>query len=124
MLEIENLDAYYGRSRALQGVTFAVPEGSFFCVMGRNGTGKTTLMRALMGHMDRCTGSARLGGIDLLALPAHDRPRAGLGYVPQDVILYEQSVQATLEFFAALKGEGGEVESRKVESSNAPPLST
>lgn len=106
MLEIENLDAYYGRSRALQGVTFAVPEGSFFCVMGRNGTGKTTLMRALMGHMDRCTGSARLGGIDLLALPAHDRPRAGLGYVPQGRgILADLTVRENLAL-GALCGTG------------------
>jgi urea transport system ATP-binding protein len=83
MLEISRLDAYYGQSRALHGLSLRVPRGSLTCVMGRNGVGKTTLMRALMGHMDRCTGAVRLDDVDLLALPQHARVRAGLGYVPQ-----------------------------------------
>ncbi len=106
MLEISRLDAYYGRSRALNGLTFVVPEGSFFCVMGRNGVGKTTLMRALMGHMDRCEGSVRLAGADLLSLPRHLRPRAGLGYVPQGRgILADLTVRENL-ILGALCGTG------------------
>lgn len=106
MLEISRLDAFYGRSRALHGLSFTVPEGTFFCVMGRNGVGKTTLMRALMGHMDHCEGSVRLAGADLLALPAHARPRAGLGYVPQGRgILADLTVRENL-MLGALCGTG------------------
>lgn len=106
MLEIRGLDAYYGSSRALHGLSLSVPEGSFMCVMGRNGVGKTTLMRALMGHMDRCDGVMRLGGVDLTGLPAHLRPKAGLGYVPQGRgIFADLSVRENLKL-AALCGTG------------------
>ncbi len=102
MLEIERLDAYYGSSRALHGLSLFVPDRCFFCVMGRNGVGKTTLMRALMGHMDRCEGAVRLDGRDLLSLPAYERPRAGIGYVPQgrgilaDLTVYENLLLGSL----------------------------
>jgi urea transport system ATP-binding protein len=83
VLEISNLSAFYGNSRALQDVSFEVPTGSFLSVLGRNGVGKTTLMRALLGLMDRCEGKIRLDGTAIDAMPTHKRAKAGIGYVPQ-----------------------------------------
>lgn len=83
MLELNRVDAFYGNSRALQDVSFQVAQGEFMSVLGRNGVGKTTLMRSIVGLMDRCTGSIRLGGQELNGRPAHDRSKSGLGYIPQ-----------------------------------------
>jgi urea transport system ATP-binding protein len=83
VLEIANLSAFYGNSRALQNVSFSVPTGAFVSVLGRNGVGKTTLMRALLGLMDRCDGRIVLDGESIERLPTHKRAKAGIGYVPQ-----------------------------------------
>jgi len=83
VLEIRKLDAYYGNSRALTGIDLDVRDGGFISVLGRNGVGKTTLLKALLGLMDRTTGTIALGGQPLHGLPTHLRAKAGIGYVPQ-----------------------------------------
>ena len=83
MLELSRVDAFYGNSRALQDVSFSVEPGEFMCVLGRNGVGKTTLMRSIVGLMDRCDGSIRLGGEEINGKPPYDRAKAGIGYIPQ-----------------------------------------
>ncbi|MCW5711910.1 urea ABC transporter ATP-binding subunit UrtE [Shinella sp.] len=83
MLELSDVDGFYGRSRALQSVSLSVREGEFLTVLGRNGVGKTTLLRTILGLMSRCAGSIRLDGAEINQLPTHMRARAGLGYVPQ-----------------------------------------
>ncbi|MGA7996721.1 MAG: ATP-binding cassette domain-containing protein, partial [Bradyrhizobium sp.] len=83
MLEIDNLSAFYGNSRALQNVTLEVGDAGFLSVLGRNGVGKTALLRAIVGLMDRTEGSIRLDGEEIAATPTHDRVRHGIGYVPQ-----------------------------------------
>jgi urea transport system ATP-binding protein len=83
MLELSDVDGFYGRSRALQSVSLSVREGEFLTVLGRNGVGKTTLLRTILGLMSRCAGSIRLDGAEINNLPTHARARAGLGYVPQ-----------------------------------------
>ena len=83
MLEIDNLSAFYGNSRALQNVTLEVADAGFLSVLGRNGVGKTALLRAIVGLMDRTEGSIRLDGEEIAATPTHDRVRHGIGYVPQ-----------------------------------------
>jgi len=83
MLELANVDGFYGRSRALQSVTLEVGPGDFFSVLGRNGVGKTTLLRTVLGLMSRATGSIRLDGEELVDQPTHKRAMAGVGYVPQ-----------------------------------------
>lgn len=83
MLEINRLNAFYGNSRALHDLSLQVERGSLLSVIGRNGVGKTTLMRAIMGLMDRTDGSIRLDGMELIHLRTHERALAGLGYVPQ-----------------------------------------
>ena len=83
MLEIDNLSAFYGSSRALQNVTLEVGDAGFLSVLGRNGVGKTALLRAIVGLMDKTEGSIRLDGEEIAVTPTHDRVRHGIGYVPQ-----------------------------------------
>ena len=83
MLEIKNLEAYYGNSRALQGINLKIETGKFLAVLGRNGVGKTTLFKAILGLMDRCGGEIALGGDRLDHMPTYKRAHAGIGYVPQ-----------------------------------------
>ena len=83
MLEMSHVDAFYGNSRALQGINLDVSAGEFLAVLGRNGVGKTTLMRTILGLMDRATGAIVLDGEDISPLPTHRRAKAGVAYVPQ-----------------------------------------
>ena len=83
MLELTDVDAFYGNSRALQGINLMVGNGEFLSVLGRNGVGKTTLMRSILGLMDRCTGRLSLDGADISPLRTHQRAKAGIAYVPQ-----------------------------------------
>jgi branched-chain amino acid transport system ATP-binding protein len=83
MLEVEGLNAWYGPSHVLQGVSFAVAEGAVTSLLGRNGAGKTTLLKAVMGLVARRRGRVVLDGRRLDRRPAHARARAGLAYVPE-----------------------------------------
>jgi branched-chain amino acid transport system ATP-binding protein len=84
MLEIKGLNAWYGRSHVLQGVTFAVAKGEAVCMIGRNGAGKTTTLRSIMGLVPRRTGEVRFNGDDIIAEPTHRRFALGLAYVPEE----------------------------------------
>lgn len=83
MLELSHLDGFYGRSRALQSVSLRIEKGQFLAVLGRNGVGKTTLLRSILGLMSQVAGSVRLDGQEIGGLATHQRAIAGLGYVPQ-----------------------------------------
>lgn len=109
MLELSNVDAFYGNSRALQDVSMSVGNGEFVSILGRNGVGKTTWMRAVMGLMDRTTGSIKLDGAELTDKGTHERARAGIGYVPQGRgILPRFTVRQNLRMgtFATENGNG------------------
>ena len=125
MLEIKNLSAFYGNSRALQNVTLEVGDAGFLSVLGRNGVGKTTLLRSIVGLMDKNDGSIRLDGEEIAATPTHDRVRHGIGYVPQgrDIFL-RLSVQENLQMGLASKAnvsatQLSQVELRKMELARA-----
>jgi branched-chain amino acid transport system ATP-binding protein len=77
------MHVYLGQSHVLQGVSFAVPQGGVTALLGRNGVGKTTTIRALMGLVQP-RGRATLGTADLTKLPTHEIVRLGVGYVPED----------------------------------------
>jgi uncharacterized protein (UPF0261 family)/ABC-type branched-subunit amino acid transport system ATPase component len=82
ILDVRGLDVYYGRSHALQGVDLTLDSG-VLSVVGRNGMGKTTLCKTIMGLVRATAGSIRVGGEDLLSLPSAQIARLGVGYVPQ-----------------------------------------
>jgi urea transport system ATP-binding protein len=83
MISLSHIDSFYDRSHILHDVTLDAPKGGILAVLGRNGTGKTTLLKTLMGLTDRSTGRIVLGEQDVSHAPTFARARAGLGYVPQ-----------------------------------------
>jgi branched-chain amino acid transport system ATP-binding protein len=83
LLSVRDLHVYLGQSHVLQGVTFDVPEGGVTALLGRNGVGKTTTLRAILGLVDR-RGSVRLGDEELTGMPTHRIVRHSIGYVPED----------------------------------------
>ena len=83
LLEIRDLHVHLGEAHVLQGVSFDVPEGGVTALLGRNGVGKTTTLRALMGLVDR-RGTIELDGSNVTSTPTHKIVRKGVGYVPED----------------------------------------
>jgi branched-chain amino acid transport system ATP-binding protein len=83
MLEVRDLHAYYGKSHILQGVNFHVGEGEIVSLLGRNGVGRSTTIKAVMGDVER-TGSVKFRGQEIGALKPHQVARCGLGYVPEN----------------------------------------
>ena len=83
LLSVRDLHVYLGQSHVLQGVTFDVPDGGVTALLGRNGVGKTTTLRAILGLVDR-RGSVRLGDEELTGMPTHRIVRHSVGYVPED----------------------------------------
>jgi branched-chain amino acid transport system ATP-binding protein len=83
MLNVDGLRTGYGRIPILNGVSFAVNEGEFIGILGHNGMGKTTLLKALMGFLPATGGSVRFDGNDVTAAEPYHRARLGFGYVPQ-----------------------------------------
>jgi branched-chain amino acid transport system ATP-binding protein len=83
LLSVRDLHVYLGQSHVLQGVTFDVPEGGVTALLGRNGVGKTTTLRAILGLVGR-EGSVRLGGEELVGLATHRVVQRSVGYVPED----------------------------------------
>ena len=83
MLEVEDLHAYYGKSHVLQGISFRVGGGEIVSLLGRNGAGRSTTIRTIMGQV-RSTGEIRFKGERIDGLKPHEIARRGLGYVPED----------------------------------------
>jgi urea transport system ATP-binding protein len=83
VLTVQGLNQFYGGSHTLWDVDLAVPAGSRMCLMGRNGMGKTTLLKCIMGLLPTYSGNASFEGMDLLRSSAEERARLGIGYVPQ-----------------------------------------
>ncbi len=83
MLTVEQLQVYYGESRVLSNVSLTVPSGKVVCLMGRNGVGKTTLLKAIMGVLKSRQGKIVFDGQELTHRPISDRPHSGIDYVPQ-----------------------------------------
>jgi branched-chain amino acid transport system ATP-binding protein len=83
-LEVDGLQAWYGESHVLHGMSFSVRAGEIVTLVGRNGAGKTTTLRAIMGMLEATSGSVRYGGDDLLSLPPHRIAGRGIGYCPEE----------------------------------------
>ena len=84
LLSVDNLQAWYGESHVLHGVTLHVNPGEMICILGRNGMGKTTTLRTIMGILRKRTGTISFAGQDMMALPLHKTARAGLGFIPEE----------------------------------------
>ncbi|WP_267356394.1 MULTISPECIES: urea ABC transporter ATP-binding subunit UrtE [unclassified Methylobacterium] len=97
-LAVEDLHAAYGQSEVLHGLTFSVAPGEIVAVMGRNGMGKTTLMKTLMGLVPVKSGSIQVEGADVAGLKSHVRVVKGLAYVPQGRMIFStMTVQENIE---------------------------
>ena len=90
MLEINKLNQFYGESHTLWDISMIVPQGSCACLMGRNGVGKTTLLKSIMGLLNLQSGSIRFEDHELAGKPADFRARIGIGYVPQGREIFPQ----------------------------------
>ena len=84
MLQISNLNAWYGASHVLQDISIEIAKGEIVCLIGRNGAGKTTTLKSVMGLLDKTRGSVVFKGKELLGQPAHTRFALGLAYVPEE----------------------------------------
>jgi branched-chain amino acid transport system ATP-binding protein len=107
MLEVRDLHAYYGKSHILQGVDFSVGEGEIVSLLGRNGVGRSTTIKAIMGEVER-TGSVKFKGQEIAGFKPHQVARRGLGYVPENRDIFPQlTVRENLMLGMKSTKEGG-----------------
>ena len=113
MLTIENLNQYYGGSHILRDLSFTAPTGQVTCLLGRNGVGKTTLLKCLMGLVPAKTGSMNFDGKDITGAAPHARVKAGIGYVPQGREIFPRlTVEENLRMGLATKPGGTPIPER------------
>ena len=107
MLKVQNLNQFYGESHTLWDVNLNVLAGSCTCLMGRNGVGKTTLLKSIMGLLPVESGSINLDGDELTNKPVELRAYKGIGYVPQGREIFTQlSVEENLRVGLLARGDG------------------
>jgi len=107
MLDLENINAHYGDSHILHGVSLSVKEGEVVCLLGRNGAGKTTTILTIMGYLKPHQGRIRYGGRDIATLPPYAVARLGVGFVPQERGIFPSlTVRENLIVFARAGGTG------------------
>jgi urea transport system ATP-binding protein len=107
MLKVQNLNQFYGESHTLWDVDMNVLSGSCTCLMGRNGVGKTTLLKTIMGLLPAASGSISMEGDELINKPAELRAHQGIGYVPQGREIFTQlSVEENLRVGLLSRGDG------------------
>ncbi|HEY6922214.1 MAG TPA: urea ABC transporter ATP-binding subunit UrtE [Steroidobacteraceae bacterium] len=107
MLTLRQVNQFYGGSHILWDLGMTVPKGSCTCLMGRNGMGKTTLLKCIMGLLPFSTGELSFEGRDLGGLPAEARARLGIGYVPQGREIFSQlTVEENLRLGLAARKDG------------------
>jgi urea transport system ATP-binding protein len=113
MLAVNGLNQYYGGSHILRDLAFEVPAGKVTALLGRNGVGKSTLLRCLMGLVPARDGKVVFDGRDITGAPPYARVRAGIGYVPQGREIFPRlSVAENLEMGLASKPRGTSVPAR------------
>ena len=110
MLEIRDIDTFYGAAQVLRGFSLKAEAGEILCLLGRNGAGKTTALKAIMGLVSVRRGSISLDGVELTTLPAHEVPCQGIGYVPQGRRLFSDlTVMENLKVGLMTRNSGPEV---------------
>jgi branched-chain amino acid transport system ATP-binding protein len=112
-LTIAGLDCFYDQTPVLRSLDLSLRQGEVLCLLGRNGAGKTTTLKAIMGLVPARSGSIRLGGRELTALPAHEVPKAGVAYVPQGRRLFaEMTVAENIEIGLMTRKKGAATRQR------------
>ena len=110
MLELDAVNAGYGRAQVLRDLSLKVEAGEILCLLGRNGAGKTTTMQAIMGLLPLMSGRVVLDGTEVSRLPPHEVPRHGIGYIPQGRRLFSGlTVAQNLEIGLRVRGSGKDV---------------
>ena len=110
MLEMRGVDCFYAQAQVLRSFSLTAEKGEILCLLGRNGAGKTTALKAIMGLVPPRSGSIVLDGKDLVKLPAHEVPRHGVGYVPQGRRLFSDlTVMENLRVGLMTRNSGPEV---------------
>jgi branched-chain amino acid transport system ATP-binding protein len=110
VLVISSLDCFYGETQVLHGLNLSLRKGEVHCLLGRNGAGKTTALKAIMGLVPARAGSIRLGEVELTRLPPHEVPKAGVAYVPQGRRLFaEMTVAENIEIGLMARNRGRDV---------------
>jgi len=116
MLKIETLNCFYGNVQVLRDLSLELMEGEVLCLMGRNGAGKTTALKAIMGLVRARSGRITLDGADLTKLPAHEIPKRGIGYTPQGRRLFaELTVAENLKIGLMARDRGEDTLSRTLD---------
>ena len=107
MLEVQDLHAFYGASHVVQGVSFSIAQREAVALVGRNGVGKTSTLKSLMGMETRTRGSVTLEGTPLVGMASHVRASRGLGYVPEERAVFPQmTVEENIRIGALLHRAG------------------
>ncbi len=113
MLTVDNLNQYYGGSHILRDISFTAEIGKVTTLLGRNGVGKTTLLKCLMGLVPAKSGTIRFDNAEITKAPAHERVKAGIGYVPQGREIFPRlTVQENLQMGLATRPGGTPVPPR------------
>ena len=106
LLQLRGLNVYYGESHILRDVDLSVAPGQMVCLIGRNGVGKTTLLKTVIGLLRQRSGSVQLEERELSPLAPHQRARSGIGYVPQGREIFPQlTVEENLHIGAVARGK-------------------
>jgi branched-chain amino acid transport system ATP-binding protein len=83
-LEVKNLESWYGESHILHGVNFAVRDGEVVTLLGRNGAGRSTILKSILGLTSKRTGSVQIYGAETVAMPTYKIARLGVGFCPEE----------------------------------------
>lgn len=110
MLTVDGIDCYYGEAQALYGVSLHVAPGRVLCLLGRNGAGKSTTLKAIMGLVQPRAGSVRLDGTELTRVRPYEIPRHGIAYVPQGRGVFPfLTVRENLQLGLLVKGSSSQI---------------
>ena len=107
LLQVADLHAYYGESHILHGVSFSVNRGELITLLGRNGAGRTTTLKAILGLVGRRTGSIKVNGVESIRLPSHQIAHLGLGYCPEERGIFASLSCEENLLLPPVVGEGG-----------------
>lgn len=116
MLKLTDINASYGKVQVLRDFSLEVRAGEILCLLGRNGAGKTTAMKTIMGLVPMTSGSLQLDAHEISGLPAYRVPRLGIGYIPQGRRLFsEMTVGENLQIGLMTRGKGADVREHVLE---------